>query len=489
MDRFFINVSGTKFEISKAALLTQPDTRLGKIALSTSTSEKQELYFDRPATAFESILTFYQTRKLHMPPNVCPNSFKEDLDYWQIDYEYLDKCCLYSFIQFLDLHTARIEFQYEKNETLSKTVVSKCSAMRNRIWKVIDYHEATLLAKLYLIVGITIVLLSVGVLALSTLSTFRSPVPLCEAFKYMSFGEAECNIATAYADQDCNKLKVKYKEDESYMYYMDPSFYDDDQTNHNESLKQKFEQFLARNHTGVTQKSKIFVKIDHFFTAFFTAEFLLRLFVCPNVKSFFTSILNLIELFILVGTYVVIAISNSKLIPTCTDLMSVIEDFMDFVKMIRVIRLLRYCQNLAAVRVLTFSIKKNVKDLFLLFFHISLIVLIFGNIVYLSEDRHNIDSIPHGWWLGVITITTVGFGDVVPTSVTGKIICSACALCGILTLALITSIFVETFMSLYGVALIDAVPKEDRIRKWDHYSKKIRENGHSDFIDIKKTKI
>ncbi|XP_071168162.1 delayed-rectifier potassium channel regulatory subunit KCNS2-like [Mytilus edulis] len=491
MDRFFINVSGTKFEISKAALLTQPDTRLGKIALSTSTSEKKELYFDRPATAFESILTFYQTRKLHMPPNLCPNSFKEELDFWQIDYEFLDKCCLYSFIQFMDMHTARIEFQHEQNETLSKTVVSKCSAMKNRVWKIIDYHETTLLSKLYLIVGITIVLLSVGVLALSTLSTFRSPVPLCEAFKYMSFGEAECNIATAYADQDCNTLKAKYKEDEFFMYYMDPSFYDDDQTNisNNDSLKQKFEQFLARNHTGVTQKSKMFVKIDHFFTAFFTAEFLLRLFVCPNVKAFFKSILNLIEMFILVGTYVVIAISNSKLRPTCTDLMSVIEDFMDFIKMIRVIRLLRYCQNLAAVRVLTFSIKKNVKDLILLFFHISLIVLIFGNIVYLSEDRHNIDSIPQGWWLGVITITTVGFGDVVPTSVAGKIICSACALCGILTLALLTSIFVETFMSLYGVAQIDTVPKEDRIRRWDHYSKKNRGNGRPDFIDIKKTKI
>lgn len=89
----------------------------------------------------------------------------------------------------------------------------------------------------------------------------------------------------------------------------------------------------------------------------------------------------------------------------------------------------------------------------------------------------------------VITITTVGFGDVVPTSVAGKIICSACALCGILTLALLTSIFVETFMALYGVAQIDMVPKEDRIRRWDHYSKKNRGNGRPDFIDIRKTKI
>lgn len=148
MDRIVLNISGTKFEVTKTLLKEHPNTKLGKAVLYGDGVESQDIFFDRPASAFEAILTFYQTNKLHIPTSMCPNAFKDELEFWEISYEALDKCCMYTFIQFMEKHTTRLEFQTMKNTTEPvKSIGSDYLAVKNRIWNILDHRETTWISK------------------------------------------------------------------------------------------------------------------------------------------------------------------------------------------------------------------------------------------------------------------------------------------------------------------------------------------------------
>ncbi|KAJ8310919.1 hypothetical protein KUTeg_012784 [Tegillarca granosa] len=60
----------------------------------------KKLFYQRSATSFEAILNFYQTGKLHIPNQVCPKSFKLELDFWQVGMDNLDQCCLHKYLIF-----------------------------------------------------------------------------------------------------------------------------------------------------------------------------------------------------------------------------------------------------------------------------------------------------------------------------------------------------------------------------------------------------
>lgn len=146
--RVRLNISGTTFEITRKLLKAHPHTTLGKLIADADVSKYEELYFDRPATPFESILTFYQTGRLHLPQNICPNVFKEELEYWEIDYKQLDRCCLLNYVQFLDSNNTKIDFQ---NAIAPETTcLTRPLSTRNRIWRILDYKDKSWIAKVFI---------------------------------------------------------------------------------------------------------------------------------------------------------------------------------------------------------------------------------------------------------------------------------------------------------------------------------------------------
>ena len=90
--------------------------------------------------------------------------------------------------------------------------------------------------------------------------------------------------------------------------------------------------------------------------------------------------------------------------------------------------------------------KQSFKDLLISLMFLFIAVCTFASIVCFAESRDEFESIPTGWWLALVTLTTVGYGDVYPKTWIGRAVGSVCALNGVVLIALSLPILVDNFL-------------------------------------------
>lgn len=200
-----------------------------------------------------------------------------------------------------------------------------------------------------------------------------------------------------------------------------------------------------------TIKNEAFMMVEYITTAFFTIELLFRLLCCPSLTEYFMSWINLADIISLIAGYMTIVV----FVITENHQQIVMKDVLEHLQVLRMLRLVRYCQHFSTIQVLKFSMKQNFRDLLVLLLYLGIGILIFANIIYLVENNPKLNNIPQAWWLGIITMTTVGYGDVTPVTATGKAICGVCAISGVVLISIILPIFVDSFLTLYGIAQLN----------------------------------
>lgn len=153
-----------------------------------------------------------------------------------------------------------------------------------------------------------------------------------------------------------------------------------------------------------------FFVIETFCISWFTLEYVIRFVFSPNKWRFFISVLNMIDLISIIPYYISLPMEDSSNVSSLAVLRSV-----RLVRVFRIFKLSRYSRGL---QILGHTLKASLRELGLLFFFLCMGVILFSSAVYYAEisneDENVFLSIPHSFWWAIITMTTVGYGDMTP---------------------------------------------------------------------------
>ncbi|CAE7376902.1 Kcnd1 [Symbiodinium sp. CCMP2456] len=174
----------------------------------------------------------------------------------------------------------------------------------------------------------------------------------------------------------------------------------------------------------------------------FLVEFLCRLLSAPSKATYFADLYNWADMLASLG--LIFRASTGFMTASGAD---AVQGFLLYVlPVVRLLKLLRYFESL---RLLVDAAANSVEALPVLFYTLVLITLSSATIIYLVEVRSNIPSLAHAIWLAIVTMTTVGYGDYAPKSVSGYLFVSVLTTVSVLFFALPVGIIGHEFTAAW----------------------------------------
>ncbi|XP_023337689.1 potassium voltage-gated channel protein Shaw isoform X2 [Eurytemora carolleeae] len=210
-----------------------------------------------------------------------------------------------------------------------------------------------------------------------------------------------------------------------------------------------------------TNAHDAFFYIECICNAWFTIEILVRFISCPNKWDFLKSSVNVIDYIATLSFYTDLVLQH---------LVAHIKnaDVFEFFSIIRILRLFKLTRHSSGLKILLQTFRASAKELMLLVFFLVLGIVIFASLVYYAEriqvnPGNDFSSIPLGLWWALVTMTTVGYGDMVPKTYLGMFVGALCAMGGVLVVALPVPVIVSNFAMYYSHTQARAkLPKKRR---------------------------
>ncbi|KAE8623547.1 hypothetical protein XENTR_v10005648 [Xenopus tropicalis] len=432
-----INVGGTRHETYKSTLRTLPGTRLAWLAdpdtasNSESDSQRTEFFFDRHPGIFSYVLNYYRTGKLHCPADICGPLFEEELAFWGIDETDVEPCCWMTYRQHRDAEEAldifeNVEPEDGEEENKGSSPELLCIEERTdrsrgcwkvwqpKMWALFEDPYSSRAARVVAFVSLFFILMSITTFCLETHESFIVDRNVTETVTIGNMTEI---------------LVVREVETEPILTYIE----------------------------GVC-------------VFWFTLEFLVRIICCPDKVFFVKNLLNIIDFVAILPFYLEVGLSglSSK---AARDVLG----FLRVVRFVRILRIFKLTRHFVGLRVLGHTLRASTNEFLLLIIFLALGVLIFATMIYYAEriganptdpsgsNHTHFKNIPIGFWWAVVTMTTLGYGDMYPQTWSGMLVGALCALAGVLTIAMPVPVIVNNFGMYYSLAMAkQKLPKKKK---------------------------
>jgi len=166
------------------------------------------------------------------------------------------------------------------------------------------------------------------------------------------------------------------------------------------------------------------------FTIIFTIEYILRLICCKKPVAYARSFFGIVDLFAILPTYISLLIPSSHVLVVIRIL-----------RVLRIFRVLKLVKFIGESELLIDALQSSRRKITVFLFSVVTIVIIFGSVMYIVETPENgFTNIPQSIYWAVVTLTTVGYGDLTPQSNIGKVIAMIIMVMGYGILAVPTGI-------------------------------------------------
>uniref|UniRef100_A0A8C2PUX6 Si:dkey-43k4.5 n=1 Tax=Cyprinus carpio TaxID=7962 RepID=A0A8C2PUX6_CYPCA len=215
--------------------------------------------------------------------------------------------------------------------------------------------------------------------------------------------------------------------------------------------------------------------LEVFCICWFTFEVVTRMLLAPNHRKFFLLPLNLIDIISVMPIY--ITIFFDLLIGSESELDN-LGKLVQVLRLMRIFRVLKLARHSTGLRSLGATLRHSYREVGILLLYLAVGVSVFSGMAYTAEYEEDVglDTIPACWWWGTVSMTTVGYGDVVPVTVAGKLAASGCILSGTLVVALPITIIFNKFSHFYR----NQKALEDSVRNSNNKRPIIRQQSNSE---------
>ncbi|XP_048192658.1 potassium voltage-gated channel subfamily C member 1-like [Perognathus longimembris pacificus] len=426
-DKLILNVGGMRHETYISTVRAFPGTRLYKLTEppppgtpAAQGPPVREFFFDRNPELFSYVLGYYRTRQLHCPADVCRDVLEEELAYWGLAEAPLAPCCwlklggretrTQDFLSWEACENAHVDERLLLNPIESQGL---WNAWKPWLWVLLDQPRSSLGAK--------------------CLSLISALFAVCA-------------------------LVIFFQETEVQLDYFSANF---TPMGHGMGLggNQQQQQQQQQNNGLVYRRAPHLLYLELLCALWFGTELFARAISCPDKVRFLCSPLNLADIFCLFPVLVKLVVGDkAERQPRLSLTLGAIRSLY----VLKLVRLLGFLEKSLALRVLVHTLHSSWKEVcaFILIWVAEILffgsLFLYGELLGMSNpsqgELHFGDIFTCLWWT-VITLTTVGYGDVYPLSALGQLTAAVTATVGMCTGVLLVPVLLVRFQRYYAVAL------------------------------------
>lgn len=175
---------------------------------------------------------------------------------------------------------------------------------------------------------------------------------------------------------------------------------------------------------------ELLYQLELWFTVVFTIEYFLRLYSTPEKRRYVFSFYGIVDLLSILPTYI------AFFYPAAAYL--IVIRIMRVLRVFRILKLLRY---MGEANMLYAALLQARRKILVFLFSVITLIIIFGALMFIIEGGENgFDNIPESIYWAIVTITTVGYGDIAPQTPLGQFVAAIAMICGYAIIAVPTGI-------------------------------------------------